>query len=51
MKSYNNIIFLTIYKKPEVTILSVTSDSLRLFYTVLTPESVPLSGLSFSCFS
>ena len=50
-KSYNNIILLTIYKKPEVTIIFMTSDSLYLFYTVLTPKSAPLSGLSFSCFS
>ena len=50
-KSYNNIILLTIYKKPEVTIIFMTSDSLYLFYTVLTPKSAPLSGLSFPCFS
>ena len=29
----------------------MTSDSLYLFYTVLTPKSAPLSGLSFPCFS
>ena len=50
-KSYNNIILLTIYKKPEVTIIFMTSDSLYLFYTVLTPKSASLSGLSFPCFS
>ena len=50
-KSYNNIILLTIYKKLEVTIIFITSDSLYLFYTVLTPKSAPLSGLSFPCFS
>ena len=30
-KSHNNIILLTIYKKPEVTIIFMTSDSLYLF--------------------
>ena len=29
----------------------MTSDSLYLFYTVLTPKSASLSGLSFPCFS
>ena len=35
----------------EATVLSMTSDSFCLFYTVLTPKSAPLSILSCPCFS
>ena len=34
----------------EATVLSMTSDSFCLFYTVLTPKSAPLSILSCPCF-
>ena len=37
-------------KRPEITMLSATSDLFCLCYTVLYPDHI-LSGLSFPCFS